>query len=226
MSFGVDLIGWEWYQDQRNNDVNLFYDPANGYNKDPRIFGRPNPDFGQVVPVTSDGKRDYLALASSFSRRLRNDFQAGLTYTCMFHMRDDNLGGSGAIGSTASNPFNNLAGEWARSTDFQRHTVRTYWLYQLPWSFSVSGVFLRVGQLFPDDVELARVQRRWRQPPESRRADLDSIRRSGAVQWTRGHRYRRRRAAQRPPGFLAAPRGPAAGQRFLAGRQVQDHGHR
>lgn len=150
MSFDVDLLGWEWYQDQRNNDVNLFFDPANGYNKDPRIFGRPNSDFGQVVPVTSDGKRDYRALASSLSRRLRNDFQAGLTYTYMFHMRDDNLGGSGAIGSSANNPFDNLAGEWARSTDFQRHTVRAYWLYQLPWSFSVSGVyFYGSGNYFP-----------------------------------------------------------------------------
>ena len=67
MSFDVDLIGWEWYHDQRNNDVNLFYDPVNGYNKDPRVVGRPNPAFGQVVPVTSDGKRDYMALASSFT---------------------------------------------------------------------------------------------------------------------------------------------------------------
>jgi hypothetical protein len=141
MSFDADLVGWEWYQDQRNNDVNLFYDPANGYNKDPRIFGRPNPAYAQVVTVRGEGKRDYLALATSFNRRLRNNFQAGLTYTYMFHMRDDNLGGSGAIGSTASNPFDHLDGEWARSTDFQRHTFRSYWLYQLPWQLSLSGVY-------------------------------------------------------------------------------------
>jgi hypothetical protein len=142
MSFDADLVGWEWRHDQRNNDVNLFYDPVTGYNKDPRVFGRPNPNFGQVVPVTSDGTRDYSALATSLTRRLRNRFQAGGTYTYMFYMRDDNLGGSGAIGSSANNPFDNLDGEWARSQDFQRHTLRGYWMFELPKGFSFSGMYL------------------------------------------------------------------------------------
>ena len=142
MAFDADLIGWRFYRDQRNNDVNLFYDPETGYNKDPRIFGRPNPDFGYVVPVTGTGRRDYLALATSFTRRLRDNFQGGATYTVMFYQNDDNLGGSGALGSTASNPFNPLRGEWAPSTDFQRHTLRLYGLYNLPYGFSVSGLYM------------------------------------------------------------------------------------
>jgi hypothetical protein len=57
-------------------------------------------------------------------------------------MRDDNLGGSGAIGSSANNPFDNLDGEWARSQDFQRHTLRGYWMFELPKGFSFSGMYL------------------------------------------------------------------------------------
>ena len=56
MSFDTDLIGWKWYQDQRNHDVNLFFDPVTGYNKDPRTAGRPNPAYGQVIPVTGTGE--------------------------------------------------------------------------------------------------------------------------------------------------------------------------
>jgi hypothetical protein len=141
MSFDSDLIGWEWYQDQRNHDVNLFYDPVTGYNKDSRTVGRPNPAYGQVIPVTGTGKRDSLALASSFTRRFRNNFQAGITYTYTFYMHDDNLGGSGSTGTSANNQFDYLDGEWARSTDFQQHTLRSYWLYQLPWQISFSGVY-------------------------------------------------------------------------------------
>jgi hypothetical protein len=150
MAVDADLVGWQFYRDQRNNDVNLFYDPATGYNKDPRVHGRPNPAYGYVATVRGTGRRDYLALATSFTRRLKDNVQAGATYTLMFYQRDDNLAGSGSLGSSASNPFNNLDGEWATSTDFQRHTMRAYALYQLPWGFSVSGMYLYgSGNRFP-----------------------------------------------------------------------------
>src|SRR5262249_26799282 len=140
-SFDSDLIGWQWRHDQRDYDVNLFFDPATGYQKDPAKSGRPNPAFGPVWLTVSTGKRDYLALANSITRRLRNNFQAGATYTLMFYMHDDNLGGSGALSGPANNQFNYLDGEWARSADFQRHTLRLHALYQLPWDISISGLY-------------------------------------------------------------------------------------
>lgn len=139
MAIEADLNHWIWYNDTRTRDVNLFFDPATGYNRDPR-FGRPNPAYTQVTWFESTGRRDYLALASGFSRRYKNNFQGGVTYTLMFYMRDD-----GTIGYTqgdANNQFDHLDGEWARSTDFQRNTVRVWGLYQLPWGFSVSGLYL------------------------------------------------------------------------------------
>jgi hypothetical protein len=140
MSFDADLVGWRWYHDQRDYDVNLFYDPATGYEKDPRKFGRPNPAFGPVWLTVSTGRRNYEALATSFRRRMSHNLQVGVTYTNMFHMHDDNLGGSGALSGPASNQFNYLNGEWARSTDFQKHTARAYALYQLPKGFSISPI--------------------------------------------------------------------------------------
>jgi hypothetical protein len=140
-SFDSDLIGWQWHRDQRDYDVNLFFDPATLYQKDPARAGRPNPAFGPVWLTVSTGKRDYLALANSITRRLKNNFQAGATYTLMLYMHDDNLGGSGALSGPANNQFNYLDGEWARSTDFQRHTVRLHALYHLPWDVSVSGLY-------------------------------------------------------------------------------------
>ena len=141
MAFDADLIGWQWYNDQRNNDQNLFYDPTTGYNKDPRIYGRPNTAYAAVNTVTGSAHRDNLALATSFTRRLRNKFQAGATYTLMIYQHDNNIATTGTTGSSASNPFD-LQGEWALSTDFQRSTVRAYGLYQLPWGFSLSGMYL------------------------------------------------------------------------------------
>lgn len=141
MAFDSDLIGWQWYRDERNNDVNLFYDPTTGYNKDPRIYGRPNPAYGQVILVTGSGRRDYLALANSFTRRLKDKFSAGVTYTLMFYQHDDNLPSSGATGSYYSNPFCSSC-EWGQSVDLQRHTVRAQAVYNLPWGFSVSALYL------------------------------------------------------------------------------------
>jgi hypothetical protein len=138
MGFDVDLVHWIAYRDPRTYDPNLFYDPATGYNINPRN-GRPNPAYGQITWFESTGKRDRLALASSLSRRLQSNVQAGLTYTLLFYQHDD--GQIGFTGGPADNNFNHLDGEWARSTEFQRHTLRAHAIVQLPWQFSVSAVY-------------------------------------------------------------------------------------
>ncbi len=43
--------------------------------------------------------------------------------------------------SQGNNPFDPEA-EWARSTDFQRHTVRFNGIWRLPYDFTVSGAYL------------------------------------------------------------------------------------
>jgi hypothetical protein len=134
-SIDADLTHNRTYRDTRTIDANLFYDPATGYNK-PVSAGRPNPAFGPVYQFTSDGRQNRTQLATGLTRRLKNRFQAGLTYTLMLSARDNGSIGWGS--SPANNPFDYLDGEWAVSGDFQRHTLRTWSLIQAPYGIGLS----------------------------------------------------------------------------------------
>jgi len=134
---GADLIGVRSYREGRSVDPNLFYDPVTGYNLHPTVHGRPNQSYAQFERRVSTGRTDSLALATSVTRRYRGSFQAGLTYTVTFFARDTNNGESNI---TANNMFD-LDGEWARSIDFQRHTLRANSIYHGPWDISLAGVY-------------------------------------------------------------------------------------
>lgn len=139
MSVESDLVHWKWYNDTRTRDVNLFFNPATGYNRDPRTAGRPNANYDQVNLFESTGSQDYLALASALHRRFQNNLQAGATYTLLLYKHDD--GNIGYTAGLSNNPFNPLDGEWARSTDNQRHTVRLHATVQLPFDISTSAIY-------------------------------------------------------------------------------------
>ena len=68
---------------------------------------------------------------------MRNNWQASLTYTYMLFMNDDTTG----FQYQGNNPFDPEA-EWARSTDFQRHTLRFNGIWRLPYDISLSGAYL------------------------------------------------------------------------------------
>ena len=136
MSFDVDLTDLEELRQVRSRDVNLFYDPVTGYNKDPAIFGRPNPAYGLDQWLTSDGKTQSRLLSSSFTRRFSHNFQAGATYTRTLSMKDNTTG----FGYLANNQFDPNA-DWAQSTGFQRDTLRANGIINLPWQFAVAGSF-------------------------------------------------------------------------------------
>jgi hypothetical protein len=133
--FDVDLVHYNEYRDTKSFDPNLFYDPATGYNKNPAL-GRPNPQWGQIVYFLSTGSRDYTAVSSALTRRLKSRIQGGVTHTLMLAMHDD--GGFNYTNPSANNQFDYIDGEYATSTTFQRNTVRVWTLVQLPWGFSSS----------------------------------------------------------------------------------------
>jgi len=133
--FEADLTHYNEYRDGRSHDPNLFFDPATGYNSNPST-SRPNSAYTQIVYYTSNGHRDQTQLATSVTRRLKRRVQSGLTYTLMFAMHDD--GGLGISSPGANNQFNYLDGEYATSTDFQRHTARAWVIYQMPFGISTS----------------------------------------------------------------------------------------
>jgi hypothetical protein len=116
--------------------MNLFYDPATGYNLDPTIYGRPNPAWGQDQWLTSDGKTQTRNLAGSFTRRFSHNFQVSVVDTLGLSLKDNTTG----FGYFADNQFNPHA-DWATSAGFQRETLRVNGIVNLPWQFALAGSF-------------------------------------------------------------------------------------
>ncbi len=146
----VDLTHYNEYHDTRTIDPNLFYDPATGYNRPPSL-GRPNPAYTQIAYFTSDGHRDQTQMSMGLNRRLKGGIQAGVTYTLMFSMHDD--GNIGYTAPGANNQFDYLTGEYATSVDFQRNTLRTWALIQMPWGISTSvAYFYGSGNRFATSI--------------------------------------------------------------------------
>jgi hypothetical protein len=131
----ADLTHWKGYNFARQRDPNLFLDPITGYNRNPSA-GRPDPKFTRIQWLESNGRADYAAISSALTRRFRDNYQASVTYTLMLFMHDNTTG----FQFEGNNPFNPEA-EWARSTDFQRHTLRMNGIWRLPYGFSLSGAY-------------------------------------------------------------------------------------
>jgi hypothetical protein len=134
MGFDADLTYLHDYNQERGRDPNLFFDPATGYNLNPQTFGRPDPRWDEIQWIESSGKAEYLLLSSSFTRRFKDNFQGGVTYTITFDRKDNTTG----FGLGSDNQFD-LDSQWADSTDFQRHTLRMNGIYQLPYGISLAG---------------------------------------------------------------------------------------
>ena len=136
LGFEADFTHWKGYHFARQRDPNLFFNPATGYNRNP-AQGRPDPKYGRIQWLESNGKADYAAIATGLNRRYANNWQASMNYTYMLFMNDNTTG----FQSEPNNPFDPEA-EWARSTDFQRHTLRFNGIWRLPYDISVSGAYL------------------------------------------------------------------------------------
>ena len=132
----ADLTHWKGYNFARQRDPNLFFNPATGYNRNP-AQGRPDPSYGQIQWLESNGKADYAAISSALTRRYANSWQASMSYTYMLFANDNTTN----FQYQGNNPFDPEA-EWARSTEFQRHTLRFNGIWRLPYDMSVSGAYL------------------------------------------------------------------------------------
>jgi Carboxypeptidase regulatory-like domain len=134
-SVETDFTHWNAHNLGDQRDLNLLYNAATGYAINPNTR-RADPNFGVIQWLESRGRADNAALASALHRRFSSNLQATLTYTLMFFAHDDTTG-------FQYQPNNHFAreAEWARSTDFQRHTVRATAIYRLPWAVSVSGAY-------------------------------------------------------------------------------------
>ncbi len=134
LGFEADVTHYEGRREARTIDPNLFYDPVTGYNLNPAL-GRPHPDYGVISTFVSNGRSNQTMLSMGLNRRFRNRFQAGATYALMLQMHDD---GGISYGSSNGNNTFDRAGEWATSTEFQRHTVRGWVMFQPGWGMTTS----------------------------------------------------------------------------------------
>jgi hypothetical protein len=135
--FDVDLVEYLGRDLDSQRDPNLFYDPTTGLNKNPLTFGRPNPAYGAIHLDESHGRSNYMALATSFTRRYHKKFQFGVTYNLVFYKHDTGVGSAG-YGAMQVNTFSIMT-DWATSSDFQRNTLRFNGVWTLPKGFSLSS---------------------------------------------------------------------------------------
>ncbi len=133
----ADVTRWKGYHFGNQRDPNLFFNPATGYNVNFNTGGRPDLKFGKIQWLASDGRADFATISTAVTRRFRNNWQASLSYTLTLFQHDNTTG----FQFEGNNPFDPRA-EWARSTEFQRHTVRLNGIWRLPYGFSVAGAYL------------------------------------------------------------------------------------
>jgi hypothetical protein len=149
IGFDADLVYNRGWHEDSQRDPNLFYDPATGLPRNPSVFGRPNPAYGPINLKESKGESENLQLATSFTRRYRNNFQVGVTYTYMFYKKDTGVGNAG-YGATQMNTFDIMM-DWADASDFQRHTFRVNGIWSMPFGLTAAGSF-RYGSGNPTTI--------------------------------------------------------------------------
>ena len=139
--FGIDadLLYYRGFDMPQNYDPNVFYDPSNGLNLHPNL-GRPERTLSNLGYRFSSGKSDNLHLATGLTRRYKNNWQGGLTYTLVAFRRDTGSGSAGFGGAPDQNFC--LSCMFARGADFQRHSLRANGIVRLPFAVSVSGSYI------------------------------------------------------------------------------------
>jgi len=139
MAFEADFLYWKEQNLDRPIDLNMFYDPVTGYNADLATVGRPDPAYGQIRYITSDGEADYGGIAMGFRKRFTENWQFNATYNLMF-FKHDSAQGNYSFFSFPNNTFD-WDDEWARSNDFQRNTIRLSGIYRLPYDINLSAAY-------------------------------------------------------------------------------------
>ncbi|HEY7386943.1 MAG TPA: carboxypeptidase regulatory-like domain-containing protein [Bryobacteraceae bacterium] len=164
-SFDSDFVFFKGSHLAWSRDINSFYDPASGYpvNANPpkgpvNPAGasniRPNPNFQGITYFESNLISEYMAVASSITKRFSSRWQAGITNTIMIKNNDEGSGGLPTQGFSEIANINNYycpSCSWGRSPSFQRDTFRFNGVYQGPWGLNFSGIiYIGTGTYWND----------------------------------------------------------------------------
>ena len=136
----ADFVYWRVYNEWVRQDRNLFFNPVTGFQAVPATAGRPDPRFGQILNFTTPSSSGAIYYGGQFevTRRFGNRFQLGTSYT-LSKLKDSTDGAFTYV----NNQFN-LADEWSRSLDDQRHTLNFDASLTLPFGLS-SSLFYHFG---------------------------------------------------------------------------------
>jgi hypothetical protein len=138
MALDTNLVYRRGFSEESQRDPNLFYDPATGWPKNPVRFGRPAPSYGPIRLLGTKGWSESLTLPTTFTRRYARNFQLSVIYTLVLFNDNAGVGGAG-FGNEQINPFD-INYNWG-SAGSDRHSLRTYGVWNLPLGFNVSGVW-------------------------------------------------------------------------------------
>lgn len=160
MSLQADYV-WTGERNRENSrQINLTYDAATGINKPfTAISTRPYPIWGSVSMRFADGRSNYHALETAFTKRFSNRWQASATYTLSAY-KDldpvrllpgcDYLMSAPGVCNVAVPIRPEYGGEYSYAVGDQRHRAVFNGIWELPYSFQLSGLyFYGSGARFP-----------------------------------------------------------------------------
>ncbi|MEP6916430.1 MAG: TonB-dependent receptor [Acidobacteriota bacterium] len=138
-----------------NIDVNLAYNPETGLNYPfTNISRRPYPNWGTVQQRFSIGQSDYHALQMAFTKRLSHHWQASATYLLAGQWNLQNapvqpgcqyvttLDAAGRPVCDVPVTLNPVIAQERYLTGDQRHRVTFNGIWELPFGFQASGLYL------------------------------------------------------------------------------------
>ena len=147
MSFEADYI-YTKGRDEKDviDNVNLTYNPATGANYPfSDVARRPFPEWGVVSMMTHNGRSEYHALQTAFTKRFDNNWQGSVTYT----LASLKIADSPPVSGLDFVPFPtavDLGGEFGPSADDQRHRLVFNGIWQVGRGFQVSALhFMAAG---------------------------------------------------------------------------------
>ena len=127
-------------------NINLSYDPATGANYPfSDISRRPYPDWGVITLSTPGRLFTRHSIETAITRRLRNGWQAGATYTMAWEKEALPRPWSGTVGGPAEPApvatAVDFGGEYGVAPGDQRHRATFNGIWQLPVGLQLSGVY-------------------------------------------------------------------------------------
>ena len=129
------------HHDPGTQNINLTYNPTTGANYPfADISRRPYPNWGVVSSIITEGRSNYHALQTAFTKRMRNHWQAAGTYTLSM-LKDADLPAYSGLEPVPFLLVRDLGGEYSLAVTDQRHRGVVNGIWELPFSFQLSGLY-------------------------------------------------------------------------------------